>query len=146
MRNFIWKNGLQFRNLLWISVIIVFGLIERWLSRNACTWTPDVTDSYRVFMSLLKPLKDKYPNFEVDSKCILMVFPYLLLCSYILVNEIDCSAIVNDRLSALELALTPDMGHDGWANVVTLSNIHGCSLFTSHFHLYKNTNASMETP
>ena len=27
--------------------------------------------------------KDKYPNFEVGLKCILMVFPYLLLCSYI---------------------------------------------------------------
>ena len=30
-------------------------------------------------------------------------------------NCIDCSAIVSDWLSALELALTPDMGHDGWA-------------------------------
>ena len=28
-------------------------------------------------------LKDKYPNVEVGFKCILMVFPYLLLCSYI---------------------------------------------------------------
>ena len=28
-------------------------------------------------------LKDMYPNFEVGLKCILMVFPYLLLCSYI---------------------------------------------------------------
>ena len=28
-------------------------------------------------------LKDKYPNFEVGLKCILMVIPYLLLCSYI---------------------------------------------------------------
>ena len=27
-------------------------------------------------------IKDKYPNFEVVLKCILMVFPYLLLCSY----------------------------------------------------------------
>ena len=25
-------------------------------------------------------LKDKYPNFQVGLKCILMVFPYLLLC------------------------------------------------------------------
>ena len=31
--------------------------------------------------------------------------------------------IVNDRLSALELATTPDMGHDGWANDVTLGNV-----------------------
>ena len=30
----------------------------------------------------------------------------------------------NDRLSALELALTPDMGHAGWANDIMLSNIH----------------------
>ena len=29
-------------------------------------------------------LKDKYPNIEVGLKCILMVFPYLLLCSYII--------------------------------------------------------------
>ena len=28
-------------------------------------------------------LKDKYRNFEVGLKCILMVFPYLPLCSYI---------------------------------------------------------------
>ena len=27
--------------------------------------------------------KDKYTNFKVGLKCILMVFPYLLLCSYI---------------------------------------------------------------
>ena len=38
------------------------------------------------------------------------------------------------------------MGHDGWANVITLSNIHERSLFTSRFHLYKNTKVSMETP
>ena len=28
-------------------------------------------------------LKDKYPNFEVGLKCILMVNLYLLVCSYI---------------------------------------------------------------
>ena len=54
-------------------------------------------------------------------------------------NCIDSSAIVIGQLSALGLALTPDMGHDEWANVVTLSNIHERSLFTSRFHLYKNT-------
>ena len=73
-------------------------------------------------------------------KCILMVFPYLLLCC------IDCSAIVNDRLGALEPAITPDMGHDEWASVVTLSNTHERSVFTSRFHLHKNTKLSMETP
>ena len=46
---------------------------------------------------------------------------------------IDCSTIVNDRLSTLELAITPDMGHYGWANDVTLSNIHERSLFTIAF-------------
>ena len=51
---------------------------------------------------------------------------------------VDCSAIVNDQLSALELGITRDMGHNGWANDVTLSNIHERSLFTSRFHLYKN--------
>ena len=61
-------------------------------------------------------------------------------------NCIDCSAIVNYQLSALELAITPDMGHDGWPNVITLSNIHERFLFTLHFHLYKNTEVSMETP
>ena len=60
-------------------------------------------------------------------------------------NGATLYAIVNDRLSALELAITPDMGHDGWANDVTLSNIHERSLFTSRFHLYKNTKVSMET-
>ena len=39
-------------------------------------------------------------------------------------NCIDCSAIVNDRLSALELVITADMGHDGWASDIALSNIH----------------------
>ena len=57
---------------------------------------------------------------------------------------IDRSAIVNDRLSALQLAIAPDMGHDGWANDVTLSNIHERYLFTSRFHLYENTKVSME--
>ena len=52
-----------------------------------------------------KPLlKDKYPNFEVGLKCILMVFPYLFLCSYI--NGTTVFAIVNDQLSTLELAIT----------------------------------------
>ena len=51
------------------------------------------------------------------------------------VNEehIDCSAIVNDQLSALELAITPNMGH-GWASDVALSNIHERYLFRSLFH------------
>ena len=64
----------------------------------------------------------------------------------IVINGATIYAIVNDQLSALELAITSDMGHDGWANVVTLSNIHEHSLFTSRFHLYKNTEVSMETP
>ena len=83
----------------------------------------------------------------------------ILLCSYINENAISIKnaqlivnngatvyAIVNDQLSALELAITQDMGHDGWANDVTLSNIHMRSLFTSRFHLYKNTEVSMEIP
>ena len=45
----------------------------------------------------------------------------------------DCSAIVNNQLSALELAITPNMGH-GWASDVALSNIHERYLFTSLFH------------
>ena len=61
-------------------------------------------------------------------------------------NGATVYAIVHDRLSALELAVTPDMGHDGWASVVTLCNIHESSLLTSRFHLYKNTKVSMETP
>ena len=61
-------------------------------------------------------------------------------------NGASVYAIVRDLLTALELAITPDMGHDGWASDVTLSNIHERSLFTSHFHLYKNTKVSMETP
>ena len=47
--------------------------------------------------------------------------------------HIDCSAIVNVQLSALELAITPNMGH-GWASDVALSNIHERHLFTSLFH------------
>ena len=54
-------------------------------------------------------------------------------------------AIVNDRLSALELAITPDMGH-GWASDVALSNIHERSSLTSRFLLYKNTKVSIKTP
>ena len=37
----------------------------------------------RNMIILLPFLKDKYPNFEVGLKCIPMVNPYLLLCSYI---------------------------------------------------------------
>ena len=54
-------------------------------------------------------------------------------------------AIVNDRLSALELAITPDMDH-GWASDVALSNIHERSSLTSRFLLYKNTKVSIKTP
>ena len=36
----------------------------------------------RVSEIIVCLIKDKYPNFEVGLKCILMVFPYLLLCSY----------------------------------------------------------------
>ena len=56
----------------------------------------------------------------------------------------DCSAIVNDQLSALELAITPDMGH-GWASDVAHSNIHERNLFTLLFNLYKNTKVSMDS-
>ena len=38
---------------------------------------------YKQACMIVTLLKDKYPNFEVGLKCILMVFPYLLLCSYI---------------------------------------------------------------
>ena len=60
-------------------------------------------------------------------------------------NGATIYAIINDRLSAFELAITRDMGHDGWANDVTLSNIHERSLFTLRFHLYKDTKVSMGT-
>ena len=53
-------------------------------------------------------------------------------------KHIDCSAIDNDQLSALELAITPDMGH-GWASDVAHSNIYERYLFTLLFNLYKNT-------
>ena len=65
--------------------------------------------------------------------------PDIICSSLIFNNGATGYAIVNDRLSALELAITLGMGHDGWVNVVTLSNIHDSSLFTSHFHLFKNT-------
>ena len=63
-------------------------------------------------------------------------------------NGATVYAIINDWLSTLELAITPNIGHDGWTNDVTLSNIHERSLFTSRFQLYnyRNTKASMETP
>ena len=54
-------------------------------------------------------------------------------------NGATVYAIVNDHLSALELAIAPNMGHDGWVNVVTLSNTHERSLFTSRFHIYIRT-------
>ena len=42
----------------------------------------------------------------------------------IVYNGATVYAIVNDRLNTLELAITLDMGHDGWASDVALSNIH----------------------
>ena len=39
--------------------------------------------SYYTSLNIKHSLKDKYPNFEVGLKCILMVNPYLLLSSYI---------------------------------------------------------------
>ena len=56
-----------------------------------------------------------------------LLYLYYIYYSYYCIN---CSNIVKDQSSAFELAITPDMGHDGWANVVTLSNIHECSLLT----------------
>ena len=53
--------------------------------------------------------------------------PYVI-CFYN--NGATVYAIVNDRLSVLELATTPDVGHDGWAKEVTLSYIHERFLFT----------------
>ena len=53
--------------------------------------------------------------------------------------------LVNDRLSALELAITPDMGH-GWASDVALSNIHERYSLISRFLLYKNKKVSIKTP
>ena len=44
--------------------------------------------------------------------------------------------------SALELAITPDMGH-GWVSDVAHSNIHERYLFTLLFDLYKNSKVSM---
>ena len=73
-------------------------------------------------------------------KCIIVVFPYIVN------NSATVYAIVNDRLSALELAITPHMGHDRWARDVALSNIRERSLITRRFYLYKNTKVSMETP
>ena len=64
----------------------------------------------------------------------------------IVYNSATVYAIVNDILSALELAMTPDMGHDGWTSDVTLSHIYERSLFTSRFHLHRNTKVSMVTP
>ena len=45
---------------------------------------------------------------------------------------VSSHVLFNDRLSALELAKTLDMGH-GWASDVTLSNIHERSSLTSRF-------------
>ena len=41
-----------------------------------------------LLLKIAKRLKDEYPNFEVGLKCILMVFTYLLLCSYINENAL----------------------------------------------------------
>ena len=60
-------------------------------------------------------------------------------------TSLYCSAIVNDQLSALELAITPDMGH-GWASDAAHSNIHERYLFTLLFNLYKKTKVSMDSP
>ena len=44
---------------------------------------PTLYKRQSVCQSNISKLKDKYPNFEVGLKCILMVNPYLLVCSYI---------------------------------------------------------------
>ena len=44
---------------------------NKYIFRRSCVWI------------YLISLNDKYPNFEVGLKCILMVNPYLLVCSYI---------------------------------------------------------------
>ena len=49
---------------------------------------------------------------------------HIICAQSIVSNGATVYAIVGDRLSALELARTPDMGHNGWANDVTLSHIH----------------------
>ena len=85
-------------------------------------------------------------------KTVVVFFLFLVSCLTLVcaglyaLNGATVYAIFNDRLSALELAITLDMGDGGWANDVTLSYIHERSLFISRFHLYKHTNVSMETP
>ena len=59
------------------------------------------TSSFVCVANLGTVLKYKYPNFEVGLKCILMVLPY---------NGATVYAIVNDRFSVLELAITQEMG------------------------------------
>ena len=54
-----------------------------------CTWiffmsvALIVVEIFAFLHGTLLLLKDKYPNFEVGLKCILIVNPYLLACSYI---------------------------------------------------------------
>ena len=53
-------------------------------------------------------------------------------------QPVDCSAIVNDQLSALELAITPDMGHGGGA--VTSRTVTFMSVICLHcFLIYIRT-------
>ena len=47
-----------------------------------CLYPTEDTPHY-TNMHPTRLLNDKYPNFELGLKCILIVFPCLLLCSYI---------------------------------------------------------------
>ena len=107
----------------------------------------DIPSVYRGLYSLSFFLMSPHLIFGLLTftiHCLKSILSY----KFIFNNGATVCAIVNDRLSALnlELAITPNMSHDGLANVVTLSNIHGRFLFISRFHLYKNPKASIGTP
>ena len=58
--------------------IVQFQMIRRGISIKVMSQVP--IKQKKLLCVLL--LKDKYPNFEVGLKCILMVNPYLILRSY----------------------------------------------------------------
>ena len=72
-----------------LNINVYNSMFQKYWSPQCYGLYTEVVDSREDFYCIWTTtlcywtLKDKYPNFEVGFKGILVVFPYLLLCSYI---------------------------------------------------------------
>ena len=75
----IFTSVLNNRIMKWAECYNIISDVQFGFRKNRST-----IDAIFILNAIVnKVLKDKYPNFEVGLKCILMVNPYLLVCSYI---------------------------------------------------------------